>query len=130
MYFLACQCLQQCKISIFGKYFWIMTDSLMTFDDLSKNWNFLEICVIRYMYCIPSIFIRRNVTKCMFFLIEYQPEMSYIKSLNKVCQWLATGMCFSPVSSTNNTDSHDITEILLKMALNTITHIKITKNIY
>ena len=51
----------------------------MTFDDLSKNWNFLEICVIRYMYCIPSIFISRNVTKCMFFLIEYQPEMSYIR---------------------------------------------------
>ena len=27
----------------------------------------------------------------------------------------------SPVSSTNKTDSHDITEILLKVALNTIT---------
>ena len=42
---------------------------------------------------------------------------------NKVCQWLATGRWFSPgtpVSSTNKTDCHDITEILLKMALNTI----------
>ena len=28
---------------------------------------------------------------------------------------------FSPVSSTNKTDLHDITEILLKVALNTIT---------
>ena len=28
---------------------------------------------------------------------------------------------FPPVSSTNNTDHHDITEILLKVALNTIT---------
>jgi hypothetical protein len=27
-----------------------------------------------------------------------------------------------PVSSTNKTDRHDITEILLKVALNTITH--------
>jgi hypothetical protein len=27
---------------------------------------------------------------------------------------------FSPVSSTNKTDRHDITEILLKVALNTI----------
>jgi hypothetical protein len=27
---------------------------------------------------------------------------------------------FSPVSSTNKTDHHDITEILLKVALNTI----------
>jgi hypothetical protein len=31
----------------------------------------------------------------------------------KVCQWLATGLSFSPVSSTNKTDSYDITEILL-----------------
>ena len=39
---------------------------------------------------------------------------------DKVCQWLATGRWFSPgppVSSTNKTDSHDITEILLKVAL-------------
>ena len=42
---------------------------------------------------------------------------------DKVCQWLATGLWFSlgsPVSSTNKTDCHDITEILLKVALNTI----------
>jgi len=41
----------------------------------------------------------------------------------KVCQWLATDWWFSPgppVSSTNKTDRHDITEILLKVALNTI----------
>jgi hypothetical protein len=30
-------------------------------------------------------------------------------------------MWFSPVSSTNKTDRHDITEILLKVALNTTT---------
>ena len=42
---------------------------------------------------------------------------------DKVCQWIATGQWFSldpPVSSTNKTDRHDITEVLLKMALNTI----------
>ena len=42
---------------------------------------------------------------------------------DKVCQWLATGLWFSlgtVVSSTNKTDCHDITEILLKVALNTI----------
>jgi hypothetical protein len=41
----------------------------------------------------------------------------------KVCQWLAAGWWFSqgtPVSSTNKTDSHYITEKLLKVALNTI----------
>ena len=39
---------------------------------------------------------------------------------DKVCQWLATGRWFSlgtPVSSTNKTDRHDITEMLLKVAL-------------
>ena len=34
-------------------------------------------------------------------------------------RWFSPG---TPVSSTNTTDRHDITEILLKVALNTITH--------
>jgi hypothetical protein len=43
---------------------------------------------------------------------------------DKVCQWLATDRWFSPgtlVSSTSKSYRHDITEILLKMTLNTIT---------
>ena len=43
--------------------------------------------------------------------------------VTRVCLWLAAGRWFilgTPVSSTNKTD-HDITEILLKMALTTIT---------
>jgi hypothetical protein len=42
---------------------------------------------------------------------------------DKVCQWLAAGRWFSQstlVSSTNKTDNHDISEILLKVMLNTI----------
>ena len=42
---------------------------------------------------------------------------------DKVCQWLAAGLWFSwstPISSTNKTDGCDITEILSKVALNTI----------
>jgi len=42
----------------------------------------------------------------------------------KVCQWYVEGRWFSlgtPVSSTNNTDRHDIAETLLKVALNIIT---------
>jgi hypothetical protein len=41
---------------------------------------------------------------------------------DNIWQWLATGRWFSPgppVSSTNNTDRHDIAEILLKVALHT-----------
>jgi len=36
------------------------------------------------------------------------------------CQLLATGLWFSPVSSTNKTEHNDTTVILLKVALNTI----------
>jgi len=42
---------------------------------------------------------------------------------DKVCQWFVTGWWFSPgspVSSTDKTDRHNITEILLKVSLNTI----------
>jgi hypothetical protein len=45
------------------------------------------------------------------------------KTCDKVCQWLATGRWFSsgtPVSSFNKIDHHDITDILLKVALSTI----------
>ena len=43
---------------------------------------------------------------------------------DKVCQWLAIGRWFfpgTPVSPTIKSDHHDITEILLKMSLTTIT---------
>jgi hypothetical protein len=49
---------------------------------------------------------------------------------DKVCQWLATGQRFSlgpPVSSNNRTVRHDINEILLKVALNTIEQTKQTE---
>ena len=42
---------------------------------------------------------------------------------DKLCQWRSTCLLFSPgppVSSINKTDRHDITEILLKVALKTI----------
>jgi hypothetical protein len=45
-----------------------------------------------------------------------------------IYNYLATGRLFSPgtaVSSTNKTDHHDITEILLKVALNTINQTKL-----
>ena len=48
----------------------------------------------------------------------------------KVCQWLATGRFFSlgtTVTSTNKTNCHDITEILLKVVLNTVKHQTIWK---
>jgi len=54
---------------------------------------------------------------------RYNIILIYIYICDKVCQRLATGRWFvsgTPVSSTNKTDCHNITEILLKVALNTI----------
>jgi hypothetical protein len=50
-------------------------------------------------------------------------DLKYIYMLLLAVESSATGQWFSPgplVSSTNKTDCHDITEILLKVALNTI----------
>ena len=72
-----------------------------------------------------------------FFILELSPFFLYWSYLpifilelspffilcDKICQWLATGVWFSPgipVFSTNKTDRHNIAEILLKVALNTI----------
>ena len=48
-------------------------------------------------------------------------EVYSIQHINcdQVCQWLAAGRWFSPVSSTNKIKRHDIAEILLKVELNT-----------
>jgi hypothetical protein len=59
-----------------------------------------------------------NKTKSTIF-----DPLSHIYFAGKVCQSFATCRWFSPgtpVSSTNKTDRHDIIEILLKVALNTI----------
>jgi hypothetical protein len=45
---------------------------------------------------------------------------------DKICQLFAAGWWFTLVSSTNKIDRHDVTEILLKVALNTIT---LTRNL-
>jgi len=47
---------------------------------------------------------------------------------DKVCQLLVTGRWFSPgtpISFSNKTDRHELAEILLKVALNTIKQTKI-----
>ena len=56
-------------------------------------------------------------------VIAFESHSGEVYSINIICQWLATGWWFSSgtlVSSTNKTDHHDVVEILLKVALNTI----------
>jgi hypothetical protein len=57
-------------------------------------------------------------------VVSSNPAQARCTRYNIVCQLLAAGLWFSPdtpVSSTNKSDRHDITEILLKVVLNTIT---------
>jgi hypothetical protein len=94
-------------------------------------WNFL---IVEYwtryahMRSYDSLFTYAIRTyhnrSCEF---EFRSLRSVLDSTlcGKVCEWLATGWWFSPgtpVSSNNKTDRHDITEISLKVALNTINH--------
>ena len=71
-----------------------------------------------------SFFLINNSVKLNIRLAISSFRISICTTLSdEICQWLATGRWFSPstqVSSTNKTDRHDITEILLKVALNTI----------
>ena len=56
--------------------------------------------------------------------IRFRRDVLDTTLYEKVFQWLAAGRWFfpgTPVSSTNKTDRHEITKILLKVALNTIT---------
>jgi hypothetical protein len=55
--------------------------------------------------------------------VQIPPRARCTTICDKVCQWLVAGRWFSPgtpVSSTNKTDRHDITKILLKVALSII----------
>jgi hypothetical protein len=66
--------------------------------------------------------------RCEFELRSWQGVLD-ITLCDTVCQWLPTGWWFSPgtrVSSTNKIDRHDIADILLKVALNTIILLKNT----
>jgi hypothetical protein len=66
------------------------------------------------------------ITLTLWVCIPFRRGVLDTTLCDKICQWLAcqTGRWFSPrtlVSSTNKTDHHNITEILLKVALNTVT---------
>jgi hypothetical protein len=64
------------------------------------------------------------ISACHHSICEFEPRswrgVFDTTLCDKICQRLATGQWLSPstlVSSTNKTDGHDITEILLKVAL-------------
>jgi hypothetical protein len=96
---------------------WICMPCNSTYHPATVNLCYLEFLQLEHwnMLCLLII--------CMSYTI-FQSNLWLHKTTDKVCQWLATGRWFSPgtpVSSTNKIDSHDIAEILLKVAISTIT---------
>jgi hypothetical protein len=73
--------------------------------------------VILYGSWIYNYLLNQCLSPLMLW-VRISIRATCITLCDKVCQWLPTG--FSAVSSTNTTDRHDLTEILLKVALNTI----------
>ena len=74
-----------------------------------------EWMILKYFYCDMKRYQHTHKV-CLI-------SISNITLCDQVCQWLMTGRWFSPgtsVSSTNRTDRHDIAEILLRVAINTI----------
>jgi hypothetical protein len=67
---------------------------------------------------IYNYLCNRCLSPLMWVQILYRVRCTTL--CDKVCQWLAACQWFSPASSTNKTDRYDITEILLKVALNPI----------
>jgi hypothetical protein len=57
-----------------------------------------------------------------YFKVNMQQHyvIKFVSDLRQVGRWFSPG---TPVSSSNKTDRHDITEILLKVALSTINQI-------
>ena len=75
--------------------------------------------IIIYVFLI--FFLIFFIYLFLFFLFHFVYFFAIL--CDKVCQWLAARRWFSlgtPVSSTNKIDRHDITEIVLKVALKTI----------
>ena len=94
---------------------------LFTFH-LSKHVKALPLWSWSYGICIYNHLCNQCLSPLMLWVpISIRARCTTL--CDKVYQWLATGRWFSPgpaVSSTNKTDRHYITEILLKVALNTI----------
>jgi hypothetical protein len=77
--------------------------------------GFTTICAISQSVPITTNFVSLNPANGEVYLIQHY-VIKVVSGLRQV--WFSPG---SPVSSTNKTDCHNITEILLKVALNTIT---------
>ena len=91
--------------------------------EMSRKKNYIQICVETKTKMISISFAINRTFFNYWVRIPLRRGVLDTTLCDKVCQWPAAGRWFSPgtpVSSTNKTDGHDITKILLKVAINTI----------
>ena len=102
---------------ILGHVFDLLID-----DFLITSWYFPSFLIITiYHYCAISAYHHKS---CEFEPRSWRGVLDTTLCDN-VGHWLTTGRWFSlgtPVSSNNKADLHDITEILLKVALKTVNY--------
>jgi len=112
------------SVTISTVYFLLELVSGVNIHVLSVSWcsGFCIAISTFYMLYDAWLFVM------VFWFYRFESRSGEVYSIptvcDKVCQWLVIDQWFSPgisVSSTNKTVGHDITEILLKVALNTIT---------
>ena len=107
----------------------LMTNAISWIFIMLAHWNnSLQVDKLFHLKTLTGLQAHRSLLlRC-----EFETQSGDTTLWDKVCQWLATGRFFSSgtlVSSTNKNDRHDITEILLKMALNTINHTPMFANL-
>jgi hypothetical protein len=82
---------------------------------LLEQWNCIDWIIYNYLWN------QRLSPLTLWIRITLRRGVRNTTLCDKVCKWLGACRWFSPgtkVSSINKTDTHDITEILLKVALN------------
>jgi hypothetical protein len=104
-----------------GSWFLTTLSTIFQLDHVSIGKDKKKWVLVIFSTCSLHFASWDNVThKCLW--LEIFDINLQLNEVHNVCQWLATGRWISPVSpvaSTNKTDHHGITEILLKVALNT-----------
>jgi hypothetical protein len=130
------------------EFFWKVSDHVFVCYGYQFCWQWICFCLIIWPDSIWTVILSRKVLSKILWIdcktfkealwMKICPFMeiflSAIMFLNvlldttlsdKVCQWLATGRWFflcTLVFSNNKANCHDIAELLLKVALNTITY--------
>jgi hypothetical protein len=67
---------------------------------------------------LDTLYVKRGNLYCKIYKFSLEPDLFFPLLVTCFFRWFSPG---SPVSSTNKTGRHDITDILLKLALDTIT---------